>query len=473
MATIRTRETKKGLVYTIQVKIKDNITQQPVVKTMTWAPQVPMTDKKALAECQKVAEKFEADIKRQATANRIDNINRNIKVSDYAKIWLGRVKRDFSLAYYEMSIHSVEKINSYIGNYKVIDVTPYIIQGFFDRLDEETYTVFHVTAKPCLRKVMEEKDIYYRDFRYKYKLNSGTLSMALRGKNISLEYAKKMADILGVKVDKIFNIEKEVRLYAAETTSKIKRATQCIFALAKRQRLIEDNIASADYVSFGKRPQKKIVCLDDKGAKILCSAALQYHDIRVKTCILILLLTGMRRGEVAGLEWSDIDFKTKRISVQRTSNYSKSKGIYTKDPKTKNSQRTLSISDMLVQVLKEYKEWYDDYKANWGNEWINSNRLFTKEKGEPADPNSIDRWLNYLLRDSNLPHVSVHSLRHTNITLQINAGVSLVTVSSRAGHSRTSTTTDVYSHFILSNDEVAANTLNDIFSDDDIEEEDE
>lgn len=82
---------------------------------------------------------------------------------------------------------------------------------------------------------MNAKNIKYKDFRYKYQINSGSLANALKGKNVSLEYAQSMSDILGVKVESVFFIEKTTKLYAAATIEKPKRATQCIFAMAKRR----------------------------------------------------------------------------------------------------------------------------------------------------------------------------------------------------------------------------------------------
>lgn len=77
---------------------------------------------------------------------------------------------------------------------------------------------------------------------------------------------------------------------------------------------------------------------------------------------------------------------------------------------------------------------------------------------------------NFEIKKANLPHFTIHGLRHTDITLQITAGVPLVIVSGRAGHSRTSTTTDVYSHFIQSSDNVAASTLDNLFQTEPVEE---
>ena len=89
--------------------------------------------------------------------------------------------------------------------------------------------------------------------------------------------------------------------------------------------------------------------------------------------------------------------------------------------------------------------------------------------GDPIYPSTIEFWVDKVCQAAELPHRTVHSLRHTNITMQIAAGIPLVTVAGRAGHARTSTTTDIYSHFLKSSDKTAAKMLENIFepSDDD------
>lgn len=116
-----------------------------------------------------------------------------------------------------------------------------------------------------------------------------------------------------------------------------------------------------------------------------------------------------------------------------------------------------------MEQLVAYKKWYDNTAELWGDRWVHSDRLFVQECGKAIAPDTVHFWLNKLLKESGLRHITVHSLRHTNITLQIAAGVPLVTVAGRAGHSRTSTTTDIYSHFIQSSDKFAADALDNLF----------
>lgn len=171
----------------------------------------------------------------------------------------------------------------------------------------------------------------------------------------------------------------------------------------------------------------------------------------------------MRRGELCGLEWSNIDFKEGTITIERSVSTEAGVGAVEKDPKTESSKRVIAISDKLLSVLTEYKEWYDKYRQDMGGQWQETDRLFIAECGGGLYPGTIDIWMHKVCDAAGLPHRTVHSLRHTNITMQIAAGVPLVTVAGRAGHARTSTTTDIYSHFLESSDKSAAEKLEQLF----------
>ena len=161
----------------------------------------------------------------------------------------------------------------------------------------------------------------------------------------------------------------------------------------------------------------------------------------------------------------DIDFKTKTMHI-RKSRYLVNRKLITKCPKTETSIRSLAIPQLLVDKLLEYKEWYDKVKEALGDLWQKNTALLVNDEGNIIYPNLYRIWLRKILKKANLNKVvTVHSLRHTNITLMLTSGVDLRTVSARAGHARTSTTTDIYSHFIKNCDERASRIIDDIFTD--------
>ncbi len=178
----------------------------------------------------------------------------------------------------------------------------------------------------------------------------------------------------------------------------------------------------------------------------------------------MLIYTGMRIGELNGLEWKDIDFDNEMIVIERTSQYVSGMGIITKDPKNKTSARVSKYPSMLFKLLKEYRAWQNKERLKMGDRWIDTDRLFTKYNGEAISPSTLWKWFTQFLEGAGLSHITIHSLRHTNATLLISGGVDVRTVSKRLGHSQTSTTMNIYAHAIASADEKAADTLQDILN---------
>ena len=175
-------------------------------------------------------------------------------------------------------------------------------------------------------------------------------------------------------------------------------------------------------------PRSYQIYMNDEDAKKFFAAADTYPDIRYKTAAMILLLTGMRRGELCGLEWSNIDIKEATITIERSVTTVAGIGIVEKEPKTESSKRVIAISDKLLSVLAEYKAWYDQYRRDMGDQWKETDRLFIAECGAQIYPGTVYTWVHKVCDAAGLPHRTVHSLRHTNITMQIAAGVPLVTV---------------------------------------------
>ena len=169
------------------------------------------------------------------------------------------------------------------------------------------------------------------------------------------------------------------------------------------------------------------------------------------------LLSGLRRGELLGLRWRDIDYSAETIRIVQTSQYIPGVGVLTNTPKNKTSIRTLKLSSTAFMLLREYRIWQDEQRAYCGSYWKDTDgRIFTASDGAPLHPDNLGGWFNKFIKKTDLPHISIHSLRHSYASLLIADGTPIVTVSKRLGHSLVSTTSDIYSHSIRSADEKAA-----------------
>lgn len=115
-------------------------------------------------------------------------------------------------------------------------------------------------------------------------------------------------------------------------------------------------------------------------------------------------------------------------------------------------------------MLEQHRHWQEEYRASLGDQWHESDRLFTSSDGSPIHPDTLTSWFSDFIKRHSLPKVTLHGLRHTNATLLIAAGTNIRTVSGRLGHSQASTTANIYAHAIQSADVKAAETLGNILS---------
>ncbi len=208
-----------------------------------------------------------------------------------------------------------------------------------------------------------------------------------------------------------------------------------------------------------KKPKRKYY--DDDQCKILLEnlEQLDEEQIKYKTAIILTVFTGVRLGELMGLEWNDIDFRNGIVSINRSSQYLADTGVFTKVPKTESSIREVAIPDFVISLLEEYKLWYEEQKSLYGELWINSNRLFVQADGKPMHPSTISKWFVKYIGQIGLPVINFHGLRHTNATLLIAQNIDVAVVAARLGHAQITTTFNFYVHPIIAHNKKAGFAL--------------
>ena len=223
--------------------------------------------------------------------------------------------------------------------------------------------------------------------------------------------------------------------------------------------LIVSNPAERVQPPRAKKPKRK--SYDDEQTKILLEnlEKLTVEDTKYKVAIILTIFTGVRLGELMGLEWQDVDFRNGIISINRSSQYLSDMGVFTKVPKTESSIREIAIPEFIISLLEEYKLWYEDQKSLYGELWTNSDRLFVQADGKPMHPSSISKWFVKYVSTIGLPVINFHGLRHTNASLLVAQNVDIAVVSARLGHAQISTTLDFYVHPLLSHNRKAGYAL--------------
>ncbi len=223
--------------------------------------------------------------------------------------------------------------------------------------------------------------------------------------------------------------------------------------------LIVANPAERVQAPKARKPKRK--SYDDEQTKILLEnlEKLSIEETKYKVAIILTVFTGVRLGELMGLEWQDVDFKNGIISINRSSQYLSDMGVFTKTPKTESSIREIAIPEFIISLLEEYKLWYEEQKSIYGELWTNSDRLFVQADGKPMHPSSISKWFVKYVSTIGLPVINFHGLRHTNASLLVAQNVDIAVVSARLGHAQISTTLDFYVHPLLSHNRKAGYAL--------------
>lgn len=198
--------------------------------------------------------------------------------------------------------------------------------------------------------------------------------------------------------------------------------------------------------------------------------AIQNEPIQFRTLITLAFTTGMRRGEILALEWNHVDLKQKTIEVKQSIPVVKDGQPYIKAPKTKGSNRIISLSDAVIYELIEYKKIWDLWKKANENDWyagadyVFCNYLRKPHMGKPYNPKTIpEQWRNFIkVKNPHIRYIRFHDIRHTAVSILISRNVHAKVISGIVGHSKIGTTMDVYGHLMKKADVVAATVFDDI-----------
>lgn len=361
MACVRKKKLNDGSIsYRIQVKAKNLKTGQFVAKSMCWRKPNELTEIQAKKELQRVCLDFEDKFKKQL--NGMLAVDNDITFIDYANKWLEKIKNTRSLNYYIKGRDNIRKFEAYFGNIKLNQITPVMVQGFLDEMMAKKYEQRYAILKRDLTQYLKSHCIKLVDATRNSGISRSIYYSATVGNGIRIDSAKTICSALNLNFDEWFGVKVISRPYAKETILKLKRTLATILAEAKRQRLVEHNFASRDYIAPIQGHKKEVKILNDKEAKQLAGYLDKLDNPRWKNALLIALFMGIRRGELAGLEWKDIDFENKTMTIARSVQDIVGFGIITKEPKTENSKRTISMPDNLIEYLHEYKAWWQNQK---------------------------------------------------------------------------------------------------------------
>mgnify|MGYP000652313190 FL=1 len=205
---------------------------------------------------------------------------------------------------------------------------------------------------------------------------------------------------------------------------------------AERQEYITKNPMRA--VSPPKKRQREAKFYTPEQLGVLLAKAV---GTRLELPVFICAYLGLRRGELCGLRWSDVDLEHHTITIENTRTQAGKKEIE-KGTKTASSTRTLYLPDTLCDMLKAAKEHQQACRATY------KNTVIVMEDGRPFRPNYLSELFGKFLADNDLPKIVLHELRHTFASLSNQAGIPAYNIGKALGHSTPATTQKIYTHLL-------------------------
>lgn len=262
--------------------------------------------------------------------------------------------------------------------------------------------------------------------------------------------AKYLEDIANIKMQELHPAQVQ-RLYqslphlSANTINKIHKLLKDMWTKADQLEMIRKNIMLN--VAAPRFEKKEIKIFSQKEIEKILNACHDHPKLKLRyPAILLAATTGMRKGEILGLRWCDINLADSEIHIRRTLQQTRA-GMILDTPKTKASIRKLRLTEAATMALR-------DLKARTKNIDIKQERLcFTTRNDTPIGPRNFERLWRDLLRCANVEYKNLHVLRHTHATELLAASVPIVEVSRRLGHSRISHTLELYGHAIPNYDD--------------------
>lgn len=456
MANIRRVDGKTGTSYKITVTKGRDLNGKQIRHYLTWAPDRPMTERQMQKAVEKAAFEFEQAIDQGY------QIDKRQTFSEYAEYVLS-LKERAGAKYRTLERYRelLKRINAAIGHIKLVDIRPQHLNDFYKNLSEDGIfaSADKATAKADLSAMLKEKKLSRNRFSDLTGLSGNTITTACRGKTISRKSAEAVAAALDKDVNSLFDVQRRAGHLSEKTVLEHHRLIHTVLAQAEKEMLVPYNAAAKATPPKVKTKEVNYFQPEDI---VRIREALESEPLKWRTATHLLLITGCRRGEIMGLRWSRVDFRNSQIKIDTNLLYSPKRGIYEDTTKTSGSVRFIKLPRETMQLLGEYRFWYNSQKIQAGDRWQDTDFLFVKDDGTPMIPDGITAWLRKFSERHDLPHINPHAFRHTMASILINNGKDIVSVSKRLGHAKTSTTTDIYSHIIKEADEQASECLADV-----------
>ena len=463
MAYIEPRKNKNGEIIAYRIRVNkgyDANGKKLKPYEMTFKPNPDKSDRQNMKALNETAVEFEKKCKQGYV---LDSRQTFAQYADYVI----RLKERIGVKHRTIDGYRklLPRINDAIGHMKLVDIRPQHINMFYEELSKRNTRQYEYRATACtdLKKELREKGLTFQKIADNYDISVNTISNACKGERILQSKAEIIAKAVGKPITKLFILSHDSSPLSAKTILEYHRLISIVFKQADKEMIIPYN--PAEKATPPKAKHRKVNFFEIEQLDEI-QKEVDTLSVKWRTIIYLLMISGCRRGEVAGLKWDAIDWENKRIYIHLNLLHTTEHGTYVDTTKTKNSERYVNLPAETMELLREYKQWYEQQKQSYGSRWHESGFLFFSERsgceGEPMNPDTITRFLDKFSRERGLPHINPHAFRHTMASIMCFNRIDPVSISRRLGHSKVSTTTDIYSHMLKEADEISSETIADV-----------
>ncbi|MFT3951200.1 MAG: site-specific integrase [Oscillospiraceae bacterium] len=463
MASIRPRMNTAGEIISYEIRVhkgysKDGAQLKPYAAT--FKPDPAKTAKQNEKALNKFVVEFEEKCKSGLVADTRQTFAQYAEYVIALKERTG-VKHSTITRYRDI----LKRINEGIGHLKLADIRPQHLNVFYEQISKAGMrkNTDRAASKTDLKKHLKEKHVTQAALSERSGVSLPTLYTAVKGKSICKDTAYRIAATLNEEPQKLFSFEADTSPLSNKTICEHHRIISTILNQADKELLIPYNPAAKATPPKPEKTQANYFQIEDIEHIRDCLEAV---SLKWRAIVHLLLISGVRRSEIAGLKWECVDWKHFQIHICRNILYAPDIGVYEDSTKNESSDRWVKLPPETMELLKQYRLWYMEQSAKYGSLWHNSGFLFFQEKsgneGKPMNPDTINAWLVAFSERNGLPHINPHAFRHTMASVLYFNGVDSISISKRLGHSKVSTTTDIYSHIMKEADEKSAECIADV-----------
>ena len=472
MAKVVPYKNKSGEIVSYQIQVSRGYDSsgkklRPYIKS--WKiPKTYKSEKAIQNALAKAIGEFEAE------CNRGEHLTDKRTFREYADYYLQLSIRDNKIKTSRRYKRDLVRVNKFIGDIRLTDLKASDINKMYLSMQEPGIRQDKkaVAKDPkTLQRMKAELGLLNKDFCAAGNIADNTLRLAMNGKHISIESAGKIAAVLKVKPDTIFEyitLGDDKSGLSAKTVRNYHNMIHVILQCAKDESVIREN--PADSAKPPKVMKKEAEFFEIADILEIRSALEQIEPQFEKYKIMLYLLIdlGIRKGELTGICFEDIDFENRTITICHNIQYEEELGLYDDTPKN-GKIRVVSMSGEVSKALKDFivRTRQIMILLHGSEEMVKEinpkGYIFTQENGDKVmNPSSLNHWLIKFETEYNLPHIYPHKFRHSQASLLYASNIDMVTISKRLGHAQVSTTQNIYSHLMNGQDKKASDAVADL-----------